>query len=252
MRAAVVIGLALASLAGVGGATSEGRTPESEPVRYHLGLLHRGPTWTRERSPRTDSLQAGHMANIRRMHEAGVLLAAGPFADDTPLRGVYVFRADTAYDLESEVRQDPAVASGRLRMDLHAWWAPPGIGEGYRERAALGRRDSMIVLHWFSLFRGPRDTSRITPREQRVPSAHPRHLAREAGRLLMASTVEGTGDLRGVLLFTGDSAAAHRAVAEDPAVRAGDFRVEYHPWWTAYGNIPEPGQPAVRTQEGRK
>ena len=39
------------------------RTPETPlpetSVRYRLGLLARGPAWTPERTPHTDSIQAG-------------------------------------------------------------------------------------------------------------------------------------------------------------------------------------------------
>ncbi len=41
-----------------------------------------------ERTPHADSLQAGHMANLRRRAAEGVLLGAGPFADDAVPLGV--------------------------------------------------------------------------------------------------------------------------------------------------------------------
>src|SRR5438034_692018 len=73
-------------------ATPSAPTPARvEPVRYQLGLLSRGPAWTAEQTPHTDSIQAGHLANISRMAKLGVLVAAGPFTGGGDLRGVFVF-----------------------------------------------------------------------------------------------------------------------------------------------------------------
>jgi len=61
---------------------------------------------------------------------------------------------------------------------------------------------------------------------------------RASGRLVYAGAIEGTGDLRGVLVMQGDSAAIARAMKEDPAVRAGRFASSTLRWWTAWGTIP--------------
>jgi len=84
--------LGAVALAAVAHVRASGAPASPAPVRYTLGLLVRGPAWTAERTPRTDSIQAGHRANIRRMWEHGALLAAGPFEDGGDLRGVFVFR----------------------------------------------------------------------------------------------------------------------------------------------------------------
>src|SRR5712692_6198524 len=94
---ALIALLAAAAPAREGKAATEKRTAEPiEPpaVRYRLGLLYRGAAWTPERSPHTDSLQAGHRANMVRMASMGVLVAAGPFAGDGELRGLFVFAPD--------------------------------------------------------------------------------------------------------------------------------------------------------------
>jgi uncharacterized protein YciI len=61
---------------------------------------------------------------------------------------------------------------------------------------------------------------------------------RQDGRLVFSGAVEGTGDFRGVLIMKGDSAEVARAVADDPAVRAGRFTPRILRWWTAWGNVP--------------
>src|ERR1700752_4210264 len=54
-----------------------------EMTTYFVGILKRGPKWTAEVTEETKKLQEGHMANIRKMADAGKLLVAGPFMDNT-------------------------------------------------------------------------------------------------------------------------------------------------------------------------
>jgi uncharacterized protein YciI len=214
-------------------------------IRYQLGLLRRGPTWTPERTAHTDSVQAGHMANIVRMAEAGALVAAGPFAGNGQLQGLFVFAPDVD-SLESLLAGDPAIASGRLTCTLSTWVAPPGLGEQYRQRKAarIGEggspRDSMVSFGWVLLHRGRKYDSRPTPAVEKLIKQHFEYTEklRADGRLVYAGAIEGTGDLRGVLVMQGDSAAVARAVNDDPAVRAGRFAPAILRWWTAWGTIP--------------
>lgn len=233
--------LAVALLA----AGTDSRAPVSPaPVsleRYTLGLLVRGPAWTPERTPRTDSIQAGHMANMVRMAGLGALVAAGPFEENTELRGVFVFEPGTG-GFDTLLAGDPAIASGRLECRLSTWVAPPGIGVEYRRRRESGEatRDSMVTFSWVMLHRGARYDSRPTPAVEKLLARHHEYTEqlRASGRLVYAGAIEGTGDMRGVLVMTGDSAAVARAVREDPAVKAGRFTPRVLHWWTAWGNIP--------------
>lgn len=230
--------------AGTSAAAAEARPPASD-VRYRLGLLVRGPTWTPERTPRTASIQAGHMANIGRMWEHGALLAAGPFEDGGELRGVFVFRPGDD-PLDSLMAGDSAIATRRLECRIHPWLAPAGIGEDYRRhaevvaRTGVGKRDSMVTFGWVMLQRGPRHDEGPSRAARSLDARHRAHVEklRASGRLVFAGEVEGTGDLRGVLVMKGDSAEVARAVAEDPAVRAGRFTPRVLRWWTAHGTIP--------------
>ncbi len=238
-RGASLLLLALLSAAPAEAARREAPA-EPAMTRYRLGLLWRGPTWTPERTARTDSIQAEHLANIGRMFDEGVLLGAGPFGSSTDLRGLFIFRADTTDDLGPLLARDPAIASGRLRLELVPLVAPAGISREFRRRRAAGLRDSMVVVSWVFLRRGPNWTANITPKVDRVLRRHRDYAAklREEGRLPFAGGIEGTGDLRGVLAFRGDTTEARRLTDADPAIRAGRFRAEIHPWWNALGTLP--------------
>src|SRR5260370_17645092 len=89
--AALVAASALAQTA-----TPPAKAPDTGPggfemTTYYVGFLYRGPKWTPEQTPETESLQKAHLANIMKMAQEGKLLVAGPFTDGGDLRGLYVF-----------------------------------------------------------------------------------------------------------------------------------------------------------------
>jgi len=244
-RVLLLAGIATAGAVLAAATGTPSNAAPSGNVRYQLGLLVRGPTWTPARTPRTDSIQAGHMANIGRMWEHGALVAAGPFENGGQLRGVFVFRPGRD-PLDSLMAPDPAIASGRLECRLHAWEAPAGIGEDYRRhaetvaRTGTGKRDSMVTFGWVMLERGPRFDSTASAASRRLMTEHEAYTGklRAGGQLVFSGRVEGAGDLQRVLVMSSDSSSAARAMAEDPAVRAGHFSPRVLKWWTAWGSIP--------------
>jgi len=101
--------------------------PQFEMTTYYLALLRKGPSWTAERSPEVEKLQAGHMANINRLADAGKLLLAGPFADDGDLRGLFVLRAESLEEAQALCGTDPAIKAGRLKAEIHPWYSAKNI-----------------------------------------------------------------------------------------------------------------------------
>lgn len=221
--------------------------PAPEPAwpmeTYVLGVLTRGPAWTRERTPATDSLQASHMANIGRMAASGVLVGAGPMAGDGDLRGLFVFRADSAAQVAPLLEGDGAIAARRLRCQLLSWWGPRGMGEDYRARKQRdpASRDSMVTYTFAFLRPGPRRAEWMrSPKGRALVDDHVRNVARLARtrELIAAGPLAGDESLSGVLVFDADTARARRLTETDPAVRAGVFRAEFHRWWVGHGVIP--------------
>ena len=97
--------------------------PQSLSV-YHFGLIRRGPKWTPERTPETERLQAGHMANINAMAAAGKLVIAGPFENGGEYAGVFVFKGVSLQEAKDLSAADPAVKAGRLVVDVYPWFIP--------------------------------------------------------------------------------------------------------------------------------
>ena len=107
-----------------------------EMTTYYVGFLYRGAKWTPEETAETRKLQEEHMANIQKMAAAGKLVIAGPFVDNGDLRGLYVFRVASAEEAKALVESDPAVKAGRLRFELHAWYAARNITVTPRKQEA--------------------------------------------------------------------------------------------------------------------
>lgn len=98
-----------------------------EMMTYYVGFLRRGPAWTPEVTPETQKIQEGHMANIKKMAAEGKLVLAGPFGDDTELRGMFVFTTASIEEAKALAAEDPAIKAGRLVLDLHPWYSAKGI-----------------------------------------------------------------------------------------------------------------------------
>lgn len=60
-----------------------------------------------------------HLAFLRRQMEAGKLLYAGPFADDSG--GLNIYSVADLEEVDRLVRQDPAVAHGAVTFSMQVW-----------------------------------------------------------------------------------------------------------------------------------
>ena len=91
---------------------------------YAVGFLWRGAAPPQVSPEERERIQTEHVANNRRMKELGKLIAAGPFLDDTPLRGILLFSTTSEEEIRALTARDPAIAGGFLRLELHPWMGP--------------------------------------------------------------------------------------------------------------------------------
>lgn len=94
--------------------------------RYVLAFLKRGPNRSQD-SLTAANLQKAHLQNINRMAEEGKLVLAGPFMDDSDIRGIYVFNVTTVEEARALTETDPAIQAGRLVMELHPWFGSAAL-----------------------------------------------------------------------------------------------------------------------------
>ena len=95
----------------------------------YLAFLKKGPNRKEGdgETPEIKELQKAHIANINKLAEMKKLVVAGPFGDDGPLRGIFVFRVDSLKEAEELCATDPMIKVGRLAVELHPWQVPEGI-----------------------------------------------------------------------------------------------------------------------------
>ena len=96
--------------------------------KYIFAYLKKGPNRNQD-SLQVEAIQKGHMANIQRLANEGKLILAGPFLDETDIRGIFIFDVETIEEAEALINTDPAIKSGRLVMELHPWYGSAALLE---------------------------------------------------------------------------------------------------------------------------
>jgi uncharacterized protein len=215
--------------------------PNAKPAQYFFVLLNRpgdAPQLSKEAG---EKLQEEHMANIRTMTAEHKLVIAGPFVDDTVLRGIFVFQADSVAQAQEWADSDPAVKAGRLSAEVHGPWfidssairdpvEPPGF-EQYT--LVLMKRGD----HWNP--NAPESMGDVMKQHRAFVNQ-----MTDQGNIAIAGPFpfSAEGDLRGVAIFRVGAEQTAKLTQNDPTVKAGLLKAEIHPWGTGKGVLAS-GQP---------
>lgn len=100
--------------------------PDPEMTTYYFGLITKGSNFDSYDQEDRARIQALHLRNIERLAKLGKLLVAGPFTDNGEWRGIFIFKCDTLEEARQLAATDPAVLSGRLRIEIHPWMTAKG------------------------------------------------------------------------------------------------------------------------------
>jgi uncharacterized protein YciI/thioredoxin-related protein len=145
--------------------------------------------------------------------------------------GTLLHSQDTG-ELESGKHHDPDKVMAFLKK-----WAPGSPKTEFDMKSG----DSLFTMkkyYFCFLKRGPtRNQDSVTVME--LQKAHLSHLDKLAadGKIAIAGPFDDDGEIRGILIFTVESAEeAERLANNDPAVKAGRLTAEIHPWWGARGS----------------
>jgi len=238
----IIVRIVLFSLLAVANfAFSQASAPtDVKAGQYFFVLLNRPANAPQLSKEAGEKLQEEHMANIRKLYDEHKLVIAGPFEEDTALRGIFVFQADSAAQVQGWANGDPAVKAGRLSAEVHGPWLidgnaihPPAIPEGME-------RYSLVLMK-----RGDK-WNPDAPGFMDVMKQHTAFVRELTAKGYMAIAgpfpFGDLGELRGVAIFRVGMEQTAALVKDDPAVKAGLLKPEIHSWITGKGVLAA-GQP---------
>ena len=214
--------------------------PNAKPAQYFFVLLNRPNNAPQLSKEAGEKLQEEHMANIRKMTAEHKLVIAGPFLDNTVLRGIFVFQADSAAQAQEWANSDPAIKAGHLSAEVHGPWLVdtgtidnPAESSGFEQYAlVLMKRGD----HW-----NPNAPEFMDVMKQH--SAFVKQMACQ-GKIAIAGLFpfSDQGELRAVAILRVGTEQTAKLTQDDPAVKAGLVKTKIHPWGTGKG-VLAPGQP---------
>jgi uncharacterized protein YciI len=211
-------------------------------TRYFLVFLRPDPARKTLTTEEAERIQTAHMANIHKMADDGVLMSAGPFDDaQRTISGIFIFKVESLDRAKAIAANDPTVVEHRNTIDVHAWVGPAGIGDEYFRLHRLDPKtpENMQMHPFCMLLHGDKWESRRDRDEQLT--AHERYISdlRARGKLGAGGRIEAPDDLVGLVIFRAiPLEEAQQLLGEDPAVKAGVLRVEYHHWWSSDHVLP--------------
>jgi uncharacterized protein YciI len=184
-------------------------------TQYFFVLLKRPANPPQLSKEAGEQLQSEHMANIRKMYDEGKLVMAGPFVDDTELRGIFVLKAASTAQAKEWADQDPAIKAGRLKAEVHGPWMiqPDQI-----------HTTSESGMEQYSMALIKRQSGYETLKPEQASS----------GEIAVGGEINDTGDLAAVTIY--------RLGLEQAKNLASSSQAEIHPWITAKG-VLKPGRP---------
>ncbi len=100
--------------------------PAAGLTTYYFGLITKGPNFDAYNKEDRAKIQRMHLDNIERLAGLGKLLVAGPFADGGEWRGIFIFKCASLEEARQLAATDPAVQTGRLRVEIHPWMTAKG------------------------------------------------------------------------------------------------------------------------------
>jgi uncharacterized protein YciI len=213
---------------------------ESHASKYFFVLLERASNAPQLSKDAGEKLQEEHMANIRKLHSEHRLVVAGPFIDDTALRGVFVLKAESREQAQDWASSDPTIKAGRLVAEVHGPWVvdPNRIHE---PETTQGMEQYTLVL-----LKTGDQWNPSAPGFTDVMKQHHAFVEEmtERGKIAVAGPLPfgDPGELRGIAIYRIGAEETAKIEQDDPIIKAGLLKTEMHPWITGKG-VLEPGQP---------
>jgi uncharacterized protein len=97
---------------------------EHKLQQYYVVFLMRGDNRAHDKSE-ADQIQNKHIEYLTTLWKQGKIILNGPFDSDTNMRGMSIYNVENAETAKQLAEADPAVKSGRLKIEVHPWWSTP-------------------------------------------------------------------------------------------------------------------------------
>lgn len=94
--------------------------------RYVLVMLKSGDQRDQDAETAAE-LQRGHLDNMKRLAEEGLLVLGGPFIDGGERRGIFVFAVESVDAARALTASDPAIQAGRLEAECWPWYGSAAL-----------------------------------------------------------------------------------------------------------------------------
>ena len=228
MYSMVAIGINQATFA----QSDTGKKPSPEAVTYWIFLTAGKSSKGTERSE-IEKMQAAHLANFGRLHQAGKLLTAGPLADpQKKMRGIVVVTAPDLKSLPELFEPDPFVQHGFLAIDAIKLEIAVGSFQKNIEHNALVEY-RLVLLEKPALDGEEVDAEAKSKNLEYCRSIH------DADRLCFAGWLtEEKLPRRGVLIFRKlEDAKLKSLVNELPAVKSKTWKATTIPLYMSDGIV---------------
>jgi uncharacterized protein len=213
-----------------------------DTMHYFFVLLVRPANAPQLSEEEGEKLQEAHMANIRRLHAEHKLYVAGPFLDDTRLRGIFVFKAKSRSQVKEWTSTDPAVKAGRLAAEIHGpWFIDPTAIQDPPSTQGLDQY-TLVLLHSAEGAAPLRNFADLQKQHAAFLTKH-----KDNGNIAVAGdfAADNATDLRAAMIFRHKPDESAKIVNEDPLVKSGVLNTDIHGWATGRGVLlpREPLQP---------
>ena len=193
---------------------------------YFLVLLQRPADAPQLSQESAEQLQARHMGNIRKMYDEGRLVMAGPFVDDTNLRGIFVLKAASAKEAQQWANEDPAVQAGRLKAEVHGPWLVNGNDIHKSSESAMEQYSFVFLKKHAQATTTGNALSDLAAKDE----------------IALAGPVSDGNQLVAAFVCAQAPEQAKELAGTISAVKSHMLAVEVHPWITAKG-VLKAGQP---------
>ena len=101
--------------------------PQFSMQKYYFVFLNSAMNGPKLDSATTADIQKGHLDNITKMWKEGKCKLAGPFLDNSNMRGILIMDVASEDEVRELLKNDPAITNGLLAIEIKPWYGPVGL-----------------------------------------------------------------------------------------------------------------------------